>query len=530
MKSPWLNLAADCLDRQPPRHTALIWEGRDGRQERYSFADLVGLTDRMANALEGLGFAPGDRLLLRLGNVPAFPVAFLGAVKAGVLPIPTGPGLSVQELAFRATDSEARGILVAQKLRDLAEAVRERWTGLHSVLTTDADGSLTSLLSGSRPGRPSRPTRPDDPAFIIYTSGTTGHPKGVLHAQRWAAANDPIARLWQAYRPGDVVAATGPLSWIYPLGNAFLFAWRHGITVLLAQGPPPAAAWPELVTRHGVTNLAGTPTFYRQFMAEAATIPASLRHAVSCGEPLPPYLVQLFQERAGFPLLDGIGMSECMTYCAETVQDPVRPGSCGKALPGHPVRVLDPATGAELPPDTDGVLGLHRQDPGLFLEYWRRPAETAAAFQGDYFLTGDVVRRDQDGYYWFRGRADDLIPSPAGTVSPFAVESCLLEHPGVRDAGVVAGAEGTVKAFVVPTPGTAPGAQLAKNLIEYVLSRRPPRDAPVEAEFVSVLPRTPSGKLKRKMLRDLEQHRRHDEVAGRSFPELLAALFDTGAE
>ncbi len=160
MKSPWLNLAADCLDRQPPRHTALIWEGRDGRQERYSFADLVGLTDRMANALEGLGFAPGDRLLLRLGNVPAFPVAFLGAVKAGVLPIPTGPGLSVQELAFRATDSEARGILVAQELRDLAEAVRERWTGLHSVLTTDADGSLTSLLSGSRPGRPARPTRP----------------------------------------------------------------------------------------------------------------------------------------------------------------------------------------------------------------------------------------------------------------------------------------------------------------------------------------------------------------------------------
>jgi acyl-coenzyme A synthetase/AMP-(fatty) acid ligase len=358
-------------------------------------------------------------------------------------------------------------------------------------------------------------TGPDDMAFFCYTSGTTGMPKGAVHAHRWAIGNDPNAFYWQAFQPDDIMAHTGALSWIYPLGNAFIYAWRNGASVLLYEGRFDPERWFELMERYQVTNLACVPTGYRMFLTvkdfEKRWDLSSLRHCISAGEPLNPEVISEWKKLLGIQIYDGIGMTECMVYLSNIPGMDIKPGSCGRPQPGHNCSVVD-ENGVPVKQGELGTLAVSDDDPGLFLEYWNKPEKTAECFRNGWFLTGDTLFVDKDGYYWFSARGDDLIMTAGYRVSPFEVESTLIEHPAVMEAAVVSSPDEMrgviVKAFLILNEGYEPSDDLRKDIQRFMKENAAPYKYPREIDFVSELPKTQSGKIKRKLLREDEWNKK----------------------
>jgi acetyl-CoA synthetase len=545
------NLAADCVDRNTKiRHrknkVALYWENSRGERKRLTFLDIALLSNRFGNGLKALGISKGDRFVIRLGNVPEFQIAFLGGIKIGALPVPTSIMLSSRELETRLEDTAAVAVVTASEYIGEVEAVWGRCPSLRTVIVVGAQERSLQTAQGRRVSYQSlmekasshllaEDTRADDEAFICYSSCTTGEPKGIVHAHRWAIANDPSALYWQGYQEDDVMACTGPLSWIFPLGNAFVYAWRHGASVFQYDGDFDPEKWFHLLEEHSVTNLAAVPAAYRSLLAvpgaENYYDLRALRHCTSCGEPLNAGVVEEWKRRFGLHILDGLGMTECMTYVSNLKGMRVKAGSCGRPQPGHLCAILDPQTGEPLPPNEAGNLVIRREDPGLFIRFWSCPQTADQPFFDRWFLTGDIAYYDEDGYYWFLGRADDLISTTEGQVSPFRVESAVIRHPAVMEAAAVPThdpALGTVvKCFVVLKPGHIPSSRLAQSIIESTMNDLARHARPQEIEFVAELPKTHSGKIKRRMLRELEKGRT-PSMMGAS--DLLAAIADIGAE
>jgi acyl-coenzyme A synthetase/AMP-(fatty) acid ligase len=348
------------------------------------------------------------------------------------------------------------------------------------------------------------PTRADDPAYLVYTSGTTGYPKGVLHAHRALLGRQPSSDYWFDFDPaGDRVLHAGKYNWTYVLGTGLMDPLYRGHTAIVHEGATDATMWPGRIARHGATIFIGVPTIYRQILQKTAfgrgDVP-TLRHCMSAGEQLSAEVLAQWRERFGLELYEALGMTECSYYLCETASRPIRPGSAGFVQPGHDVRLLDPTTLAEVPPDTEGMLCIPRGDPGLMLRYWNQPEETAACFRGDWFLTGDYARRDTDGYVWFLGRRDDLINTFGYRVSPHEVERVLKSHPAVADAAVVGevvGPEKTVvAAYVVPRDRDL----LPEDLIRFAHDHVAAYKAPRQVYLVDELPRTRNGKVLRRAL------------------------------
>jgi acyl-coenzyme A synthetase/AMP-(fatty) acid ligase len=358
-------------------------------------------------------------------------------------------------------------------------------------------------------------TANDDVAFIAYTSGTTGDPKGVVHYHRYPIAYKGLVRYWHDYRKDDVVACPSELGWLLPVASTFLYAFSRGLTVVLfdAMGQRfDPLAWFRLFQKHRITNFTAPPTVYRMLMTvgeEASQFDlSSLRHAVTAGEPLPPDTLEAIRQQLGLTPLDGIGMSECMVYCYNMVGMPLKPGSCGRPGPGTVIQLMDEEMNT-VPQGAEGILCLKRDThPGMMKEYWNKPDRTAEVFRGEWYVSGDVLSMDADGYYWFKGRADDVIKASGYRVSPFEVESCLLEHPAILEAAAVASPDplrGTViKAFIVPRAGYEPGDALRADVQEFVKRSVAPYKCPRKLEFITALPKTTSGKVKRNELRQRE--------------------------
>jgi acyl-coenzyme A synthetase/AMP-(fatty) acid ligase len=348
-------------------------------------------------------------------------------------------------------------------------------------------------------------------AFFCYTSGTTGPPKGAVHLHRWPIGYDPNAKYWHAYREDDIVAHTGDLSWIFPLGNGFLYPWRHGVSTLVYHGRFKPERWFALLEKYEVTNFASVPTAYRMLLtvrdAEKKYDLSALRHCISAGEPLNPEVIEAWKRRFGHTIYDGIGMTEIMVYLSNLVGMEVRAGSCGKPQPGRRCAIVD-EDGNPQPPGKAGTLAVSKDDPGLFKEYWNKPEKTAECFKKGWFLTGDSLVMDEDGYYWFLGRGDDLIKASGYRISPFEVESALIRHPSVLEAAAVAAPHDVrgciVKAFIVLKEGYQASEKLAKDIQEFVKQIAAPYKYPRAIEFVEELPKTQSGKIKRKLLRERE--------------------------
>jgi acetyl-CoA synthetase len=481
-----------------------------------TYAVLAERTSRFAGCLQALGVAPGERVLVRLPNCVEYPTVFLGALKAGVVPVPSSTLLTPEEVLYLARDSGAVAVVMdRESFATLARGLDALGQVRHAFLvggrgdapaTRLAVHDLEEAIAATPPAAP-HPTRADNPAYLVYTSGTSGHPKGVLHAHRALLGRQPSSEYWFDFRPdGDRVLHAGRLNWTYVLGTGMMDPLYRGHTAILAEGASDAHRWVELLARHAATTFIAVPTIYRQILektpATAADLPA-LRHCMCAGEPLPPDVLEGWRARFGLEMYEALGMTECSYYLCQTRSRPIRPGSVGFAQPGHAVRLLDPETLKEVPLGAEGMLCIPSDDPGLMLGYWNQPAETAAMFSDGWFLTGDFARQDADGYLWFIGRRDDLINSFGYRVSPHEVERVLREHPAVLDAAAVGEEVGpgkvVVAAWIVPRPGSGLDAD---TLLAYGRSRLASYKAPRIVHMVDQLPRTRNGKLLRRALLD----------------------------
>ncbi len=505
---------------------ALLWENVAGAERKITYSQMDTLSSRLAASLARLGVKRGDRVFLRLPNIPEFYVAALGIAKLGAVFIPSSTQFRAGEVEYRLKDSSAVAAIATTELMDVIEESAPNCRELKHIIAVSYpnEGRVSkSHLDFSRliddsvslAGWQPADTANDDVAFIAYTSGTTGDPKGVVHYHRYPIAYEGLVRYWHDYRKDDVVACPSELGWLLPVASTFLYAMSRGLTVVLfdAMGQRfDPLAWFRLFQKYRITNFTAPPTVYRMLMTvgeQASEFDlSSLRHAVTAGEPLPPDTLEAIRSQFGLTPLDGIGMSECMVYCFNMVGMPLKPGSCGRPGPGTVIQLMDDEMNP-VPEGAEGVLCLQRDThPGMMKEYWNKPDRTAEIFRGEWYVSGDVLSMDADGYYWFKGRADDVIKASGYRVSPFEVESCLVTHPAVLEAAAVASPDplrGTViKAFIVPRAGYEPGDALAQDVQEFVKRTVAPYKCPRKLEFLAALPKTTSGKVKRGELRQRE--------------------------
>jgi acyl-coenzyme A synthetase/AMP-(fatty) acid ligase len=524
------NIGVACTDAHAAgplaARTAVLIDDAQRGVRSATFAELADRTTRFAGVLRALGVADGERVLIRLPNRLEYPVAFLGTLKRGAVAVPASTLLTADEVEDLATDSGAT-VLVTD--RDTWQAMRarlERAPVLRHVLLVDgaaeAPGTpavheLDALMSAAR-AAPAHDTRADDPAYLVYTSGTTGHPKGVLHAHRALLGRQPSSEYWFDFDPaGDRVLHAGKFNWTYVLGTGLMDPLFRGHTALVAEGPNDAHRWPALIAKHDATVFIGVPSIYRQIIQKTAAGRAdvpTLRHCMCAGEPLSAEMLVAWRERFGLEVYEALGMTECSYYLCQTAARPVRPGAAGFVQPGHDVRLLDPETQREVATGEEGMLCIPRTDPALMLGYWNQPDETAAAFAGDWFLTGDYARRDADGYVWFSGRRDDLINTFGYRVSPYEVERVLKTHPAVLDAGVTGQDAGPGKTLVVGYVVLRPEARAeAGDVLAHARAHLAAYKCPRIVYVVDDLPRTRNGKLRRAALDPALARARADDRA-----------------
>jgi benzoate-CoA ligase family protein len=508
---PQLNLGEWVVDRH-------VREGRGGQpavhagDRIYSYADLRRLSNRVANALGGLGIGRGDRVLLRLGTNLDCMLAFLGAIKLGAVPIPTSLMLRAHEIGAILRNSEAVAAVVAPDALDAVEAVRADAPQLRHLLLGGEGGdparSLRALMARASEEATPAATGPNDPAFMVYTSGTTGEPKGVEHGHRWIiGTGDPITQAMMCLGPGDVCFQPQDWSFIYALGCNFLYPFHVGAAVVLPlQRFEPADAV-ATIERHRVTVFCAVPTIYRMMINAPEVVRhrlTSLRMGVSAGEPLPADTFNEWRDRLGVTVHDGIGQSENHIFLANQLGRPIKPGSLGTPLPGYRLAVVDDA-GAPRPPGEPGHLVIGNDHPGLALGYYRDPERWAAVNRGGWYYTKDFASVDADGYYWYVSRSDDLIKSRGYMISPKEVESALMEHAAVLEAGVVGVPDAMIGqkvcAYVTLKPGIVASPALAEDVKAHARRVIAPFKTPQEITFVPELPKTLTGKVLRRQLR-----------------------------
>ncbi|RLF27572.1 MAG: acyl-CoA synthetase, partial [Thermoplasmata archaeon] len=447
-------------------------------------------------------------------------ISFLGGVKIGAVPIPSSVMFRAHEIEYRINDSGSKAVITTPRYAKEVEEIKNSCPTLKNIIIVgdEISGdqlSYDQLMKQSSKHLQPVPTRSEDMAFFCYTSGTTGDPKGAVHLHRWVPGNDPSVLFWQNVQENDLVAHTGDLNWIFPLGNGFLYPWRWGVSTLIYNGRFDPEHWFELIEKYEVTNLASVPTAYRMFLtvknAEKKYDLSSLRHCISAGEPLNPEVIREWKKRFGLDIYDGIGMTEIMVYVSNIRGMKIKPGSCGKPQPGHRCSIVD-KNGNPLPAGEPGILAVKDDDPGLFKEYWNKPDKTSESFKNGWFLSGDILYMDRDGYYWFSGRDDDLIMASGYRISPFEVESAVISHPDVLECAAVASPDSVrgviVKAYVVLHDKNKASDKLARDIQEHTKRVAAPYKYPREIEFVESLPKTQSGKIKRKELRELEKKKK----------------------
>lgn len=466
-----LNLARYCLAGKPAEKPALIVAGPS--PEAWSYGALEEAVLRLSEGLRRMGIEAGERLYIRMGNSLDYALLFFAANAAGAVPIPASPMLTPREVAYLVSHSGAR-FLAWDGVLALPE--RDGVTIIHP-------GDLARLKQS--PIGSYADTAANDPAYLIFTSGTSGTPKGVLHAQRAIWGRRPMYNGWYGITSSDVMLHTGAFNWTYTLGTGLCDPFANCATSVVYTGARDDSVWARLIEEHGVTIMASVPGIYRHILRAGFTPGRSLRHGLTAGEALPLSILEGWRQQTGLELYEALGMSEISTYISSSPTVPVRPGSPGKPQKGRSVCVLE-----------NGQLAVHRSDPGLMLRYWgdEPPAD-------DWFATGDMADIDADGYVWYHGRGDDLMNAGGFRVSPLEVESVLLQHPQVSEAGVrewkVSETASIIAAFIVPHAGMSPNEEA---VLAFVSERLAAYKCPKQIWFVPALPRTANGKLIRKAL------------------------------
>ena len=449
----------------------------------WTYAQISAAVRGTATGLRELGLTAGDHLLLQLGNTAEFPITYLGAIAAGIIPVPVSSQLTVPEItAIAATIRPALTIRAA----GMAEAPGR-------VIAADILADFHRLPPADfAMGDPSRP------AYIIYTSGTSGKPRPVVHAHRAIWARQMMWDGWYGLCESDRLLHAGAFNWTYTLGTGLMDPWSIGATALIPADGTQADQLPVLLADHGATIFAAAPGVYRRMLRAGFPALPTLRHGLSAGEKLAEDYRTDWQARTGTPIYEAFGMSECSTFISGSPARPAPAGSSGYAQPGRHVAML----GAEgpVPRGTPGTIAIHRSDPGLMLGYLDAPDETAARYQGDWFLTGDIGIMDVDGAITYAGRADDMMNAGGYRVSPVEVEDALTAHPLISEAAACAVQLRTglcvIAAFYVATDVIAE-AELRHFMAQRLAGYKLPRIY----EARDALPRGANNKMLRRVLR-----------------------------
>ncbi len=515
------NLGVDVCDKWAGQRyrLALIFEDESGQTEKYTFWDLKNLSNRLANVLTAHGLARGDRVGILLPQCPETALSHIAVYKLGGITVPLFTLFGPDALEYRLANSETKAIITDQANIEKIYQIKDKLPSLEVVVLTrgkapegvvDFWGALEKASSYFTPVN----TRAEDPALIIYTSGTTGPPKGALHAHRTLLGHMPGVEFPHNFFPKESDFFWTPADWAWAGGllDVLLPSWHHGIPVLAYRAPKfdPEQAF-HMIAKYGIRNSFMPPTalkMMRQVKNPKDRHDFRMRSIGSGGETLGEELLAWGREIMDLTINEFYGQTEVnlvLGNCAEVME--IKPGSMGCAIPGHTVEVINDQ-GTPLPIGEVGEVAYKRPDPVMFLEYWKNPRATRDKFVGDWCLSGDLARKDEDGYFYFVGRTDDLITSAGYRIGPAEIEDCLIRHPAVAMAAVIGVPDEVrghiVKAFIVPQPDVRPDEKLTEDIKGFVKTRLAAHEYPREIEFIDNLPLTATGKIMRRELRKKE--------------------------
>jgi len=522
----YYNFGFDVIDKwaEDRSKLALIWVDTDGdTHQKYTFYDLMKMSNKFANVLRAKGFKKGDKLYVMVPRIPDWYSVMLGCFKVGVIPMPAPKILQPKDIKYRIDAAEAKGAVVHVESVDKFEGLElpslqekiviggkyEDWEDFDELMSKASDKLNKEEVE---------PTKSTDPLIIYFTSGTTKFPKMVMHEHSYALAHLITAKFWQDLTPKDLHWTLSDTGWGKAVWGKMFGQWIIGTTVLMHNAADKFDPEKHLyiMEKYGVTTFCAPPTAYRMLILQDLKKYdfSQLRHSISAGEPLNPEVIRIWKEYTGTTIYDGYGQTETVNTIANFPCLKIKPGSMGKPTPGFHVDIVDD-DGKPVPVGEVGHIAIKVKPDhpiGVFKGYYKNEEATKEAFRGDWYFTGDKAYKDEDGYFWFVGRADDVIKASGYRIGPFEVESALQSHPAVAESAVVGSPDkirGTiVKAFIVLKPGFEPSDELVKDIQEHVKRETAPYKYPREVEFVKELPKTVSGKIRRVELRKMEEERK----------------------
>ncbi len=527
-----LNIAHEAIDRHisgPRRnHLALRWIGKRGEVRDYTYADLYGLTNRFANVLKNLGFGKGERVFMLAGRIPELYIGALGTLKNRSVFCPLFSAFGPEPIRQRIAIGDGRALITTAALykRKVAE-IRESLPDLRQILLIGTPEEVRAIPGALDLGRLMSEasdrfeigeTAPNDLALLHFTSGTTGRPKGAMHVHEAVVAHHMTGYFALDFHPDDIFWCTADPGWVTGTSYGIVAPLTHGITSVVDEAEFDAERWYSLLQSQKVTIWYTAPTAVRMMMKVGVDIVRkydlrSLRFIASVGEPLNPEAVVWGQEAFGMPIHDNWWQTETGgIMIANYLSMDVRPGSMGRPLPGIDAGIVHPEPDGSVTevtePGVQGELALRPGWPSMFRGYLHDEERYRKCFAGGWYLTGDLARRDADGYYWFVGRADDVIKSSGHLIGPFEVESTLMEHAAVAEAAVIGKpdpmAGEVVKAFVSLKSAYSPSEDLRSDLLGFARKRLGAVVAPKEIAFIASVPKTRSGKIMRRLLKARE--------------------------
>ena len=511
------NFARDVIDRWDPAKPAMLWVDDGGAEITRTFGEISEASRRLCNVLAGAGVRTGDTVVVMLPRVIPWWETFTATLRMGAVISPGTVQLSEKDLEYRINAAAATCVVTDSANAAKVDAVLDKCPTLAARIITDGrrEGWIDyrQALDTASPVFETVDTGADDEAICYFTSGTTGYPKMCIHTHSYAIGHRITGELWLDLKPGDLHWNVSDTGWGKAAYSSYFGPWLCGTTLFIhhTSGFNPQQTL-ELLAKYPVTTFCGAPTIYRMLVLEDLSRYRfeALRHCTGAGEPLNPEIIETWKKATGLIIRDGYGQTESVILCASFPCIEPRAGSMGMPAPGIDLQVIDDEGQiVEAGKEGDIAVRISPQPPqGFFREYRNDPERTAATRRGDWYVTGDRAYRDEDGYFWFVSRADDVILSAGYRIGPFEVESALIEHPAVAESAVVSSPDATrgevVKAFVVLAPGYAASDELKRELQEHVKRVTAPYKYPRRLDFIDALPKTVSGKIRRVELRERE--------------------------
>jgi acetyl-CoA synthetase len=520
-----LNASYNAVDRHAntwrKNKVALYWEGENGENRKYTFLELKELSDKFANVLEKLKVKKGDRVFIFLPRVPELYISFLGILKTGAIAGTMFSAFGSQGLKDRLQDSGAKYLITNSELKKRVYEIEKELPELKSIIVTDGvvenghqfkEINYKEEMEKASDKFTIKKMNPDDYAFMLYTSGTTGKPKGVCHAHKSILLEHITAKWVLDIHEDDILWTTADPGWVTGIAYSILGSWSNGASSVVHEGRFDPEKWYSIIEKYNVTVWYTAPTAIRMLEAGGDVYKkfdlSSLRHLCSVGEPLNPAPIKWGLKAFGLPFHDNWWQTEtggilianypCMS---------IKLGSMGKPIPGITASIVND-NGKVLPIKKIGNLAIKPPWPSMMKEIWKNPKKYKSYFNRKWYITGDLAFKDKDGYFWFVGRSDDVIKTAGERVGPFEVESALVDHPAIVEAGVIGKPDPIrgeiIKAFVILEKGYEPSKQLEEEIKQFVKQRLAGHAYPREIAFVKSLPKTRSGKIVRRILKAKE--------------------------